>query len=204
MPVPEEFSAVADSSTEIKLSWGVNNFNGLAQNIAVQRWNPTNSVWTEITDVPVSSFYYNYTDSGLNPETNYRYRIACLDTNGNISNFSEVENATTLTVVPNYAVTDISASLASVLTNFAPSGNLLTNSSLAQFDLRRTIPLDSSHAASVLGTNASAFSQAVARFNEQWPQIQLDLDPVLLSPHSILPRVGYLTGAGRFRCNCLF
>jgi hypothetical protein len=31
---------------------------------------------------------------------------------------------------------------------------------------------------------------------EQWPQIQLDYDPVLLSPKSVLPRLGYLTGPG--------
>ena len=32
---------------------------------------------------------------------------------------------------------------------------------------------------------------AVARFKEQWPQIQLNYDPVLLSPKSVLPRLGY-------------
>jgi hypothetical protein len=46
-------------------------------------------------------------------------------------------------------------------------------------------------AESVLGTNATALTLAVARFKEQWPQIQLDYDPVLLSPKSILPRLGY-------------
>ena len=61
---------------------------------------------------------------------------------------------------------------------------------------RRTVPLDASHADSVLGTNASALKLAVARFKEQWPQIQLDYDPVLLSPKSVLPRLGYLTGPG--------
>jgi hypothetical protein len=48
----------------------------------------------------------------------------------------------------------------------------------------------------VLGTNATALKLAVARFKEQWPQIQLDYDPVLLSPKSVLPRLGYLTGPG--------
>jgi Fungalysin/Thermolysin Propeptide Motif len=75
-------------------------------------------------------------------------------------------------------------------------GNILTNSGLSQFDLRRTVPLGTSHAQTVLGTNAVGLSQAVGRFTEQWPQIQLDYDPILLSPHSILPREGYLTGPG--------
>jgi hypothetical protein len=52
--------------------------------------------------------------------------------------------------------------------------NILTNSGLNHFDSRRTVPLDASHAESVLGTNATALTLAVARFKEQWPQIQLD------------------------------
>jgi len=55
---------------------------------------------------------------------------------------------------------------------------------------------DTSHAESVLGTNATALKLAVARFKERWPQIQLDYDPILLSPKSVLPRLGYLTGPG--------
>ncbi len=46
----------------------------------------------------------------------------------------------------------------------------------------------------MLGTNATALVSAVARFKEQWPQIQLDYDPLLLSPKSVMPRLGYLTG----------
>ncbi|MGB7748671.1 MAG: hypothetical protein WBN75_15455 [Verrucomicrobiia bacterium] len=65
--------------------------------------------------------------------------------------------------------------------------NILTNSGLNHFDSRRTVPLDAGHAESVLGTNATALTLAVARFKEQWPQIQLDYNPVLLSPKSVLP-----------------
>jgi hypothetical protein len=55
---------------------------------------------------------------------------------------------------------------------------------------------DASHAESEPGTNSTALTLAVARFKERWPQIQLDYDPVLLSPKSVLPRLGYLTGPG--------
>ncbi len=59
---------------------------------------------------------------------------------------------------------------------------ILTNSGFHDFDSRRTIPLGAGHAESVLGTNAMALKLAAARFKERWPQIQLDYDPVLLSP----------------------
>jgi len=74
--------------------------------------------------------------------------------------------------------------------------NILTNSGLNHFDSRRTVPLDAGHAGFVLGTNATALTLAVARFKEQWPQIQLDYDPILLPPKSVLPRLGYLTDPG--------
>jgi len=45
--------------------------------------------------------------------------------------------------------------------------------------------------------NATALTLAVARFKEQWPQIQLDYDPVLLSPKSVLPRRGNEVGVMR-------
>ena len=40
---------------------------------------------------------------------------------------------------------------------------------------------------------APALTLAVARFKERWPQIQLDYDPILLPPKSVLPRLGYST-----------
>jgi len=79
------------------------------------------------------------------------------------------------------------------LTGHGAGANILTNSGLNHFDSRRAVPLDAGHAESVLGTNATALKLAVARFKEQWPQIQLDYDPVLLSPKSVLPRLGYST-----------
>ncbi|MEJ0089785.1 MAG: M36 family metallopeptidase [Limisphaerales bacterium] len=194
LPVPGQFAARALSATEIELSWSPVGTNGLPQNILVQRWDFTGLQWIEITQVPVVST--NCLDSALDPETYYRYRIACIDGNGNRSAFTAETNATTRTVVPNYAVIDLSTAVASSLTNLVPGGSLLTNAGLTQFDSRRTVPLGTLHAESILGSKAAVLRQAVARFTEQWPQIQLDYDPILLSPHSIMPRVGYLTGPG--------
>ena len=194
LPVPDPLLATAISSTEIELDWQFIITNPLPQKILIQRWDAAHLLWTEITEIPVAGA--SYLDSALDPETNYRYRVACVDANGSRSAFSAETNATTRKAVLNYGLIDVSVIVADALTNLVPGGNFLTNAGLAQFDLRRTIPLGSLHAASVLGTNAVTLSQAAARFTEQWPQIQLDFDPILLSPHSILPRAGYLTGPG--------
>ena len=194
LPVPELLGATAPSATGIQLSWKQITSDLPIQDMLVQRWDADNLLWIEITKVAADET--NYLDSGLNPETNYRYRIACVDTNGNRSAFSSETNATTRTIIPSYGVIDLSTAVASSLTNLVPGGNVLSNASLAQFDLRRTVPLGTLHAQSVLGTNAAILRQAAARFLERWPQIQLDFDPILLSPHSIMPRVGYLTGPG--------
>jgi hypothetical protein len=93
-------------------------------------------------------------------------------------------------------VIDLTEALIASLTGRGAGANILTNSGLNHFDWRRTVPLDTSHVESVLGTNATALKLAVARFKEHWPQIQLDYDPILLSPKSVLPRLGYLTGPG--------
>jgi len=87
----------------------------------------------------------------------------------------------------------VTESLIASLTGHGAGANILTNSGLNHFDSRRTVSLDASHAGSVLGTNATALTLAVARFKERWPQIQLDYDPILLSPKSVLPRLGYST-----------
>ena len=194
LPAPGPLSAAALSGTQILLSWQPVTTNALTQGISIERWDPVNLLWTEIAELSVTST--NYIDTSLAPETFYRYQIACVDTNGNSSVYSAEADATTRTLVPNYAVMDISASVASLATNLVPGGNILTNSGLPNFDLRRTIPLGIIHSQSVLGTNATTVSQAVASFAEQWPQIQLDYNPASLSPHSIMPRAGYLTGPG--------
>lgn len=110
------------------------------------------------------------------------------------SAWSAEARATTRTVVPYYSVIDLTEALIASLTG--PSANILTNGGLHHFDSRRAALLDTNHVASVVGTNVAAPILTVARFKEQWPQVQLDFDPVLLSPKSILPRLGYLTGPG--------
>jgi hypothetical protein len=194
LPVPAQLSAIALSASEIQLSWLPLATNELMQCIIVERWDDEHSLWTEITELQAADS--ETLDMGLAPETNYRYRMACVDTNGCRSAYSEEANATTRTVVPTYAVLDLGASLSGLLANRLPGGNILTNTGLTHFDSRRTGPLGTRHAEAVLGASAAVLRRAVARFTETWPQIRLDLDPVLLSPHSILPSSGYLTGPG--------
>jgi hypothetical protein len=194
LPVPAQFVAQAASATEIQLTWLPLPTNTPAASVLVERWNPDLSAWIEIGRVPVTET--NYADPNLTPETSYRYRAATTDNQIHRSAYSAEAQATTRTVVPNYSVIDLTESLIASLTGHGAGANILTNSGLNHFDSRRTVPLVASHAESVLGTNATVLKLAVARFKEQWPQIQLDYDPVLLSPKSVLPRLGYLTGPG--------
>jgi len=192
LPVPDQFMAETVSAAEIRLGWQSLPTNTPASSVLVERWSPDLSAWIEIGRVPAAET--NYADPSLNPETNYRYRAATTDNKVHRSAYSAEAQATTRTVVPNYSVIDLTEALVASLTGRGAGANILTNSGLNHFDSRRTVPLDASHAGSVLGTNATTLKLAVARFKEQWPQIQLDYDPVLLSPKSILPRLGYLTG----------
>ena len=194
LPVPDQLAAQSLSATEIQLAWVLVATNELTQSMLIERWDAAQSLWTEIGETAAGNT--NYTDSALNPGTNYRYRVACVDTNGNRSAYSAEANATTRTVVPNYTVIDLTAAIAGSLTNLATGGNILTNGELTHYDLRRTVPTGAAHATAVLGANAAPLALAVARFKERWPQIQLDYDPVLLAPKSILPRLGFLTGPG--------
>ena len=194
LPVPDQFMAETVSAAEIRLGWQSLPTNTPASSVLVERWSTDLSAWIEIGRVPVTET--NYADPSLNPETSYRYRAAATDDKVHRSAYSAEAQATTRTVVPNYSVIDLTEALIASLTGRGAGANILTNSGLNDFDSRRTVPLDTSHADSVLGTNATALKLAVARFKERWPQIQLDYDPILLSPKSVLPRLGYLTGPG--------
>ena len=194
LPVPAQLAAQAVSATEIQLTWLPLPTNTPGASVLVERWSPDQSAWIEIGKASIAET--NYADPNLNPETSYRYRAATTDNQIHRSAYSAEAQATTRTVVPNYSVIDLTESLIASLTGHGAGANILTNSGLNHFDSRRTVPLDAGHADSVLGTNATALKLAVARFKEQWPQIQLDYDPVLLSPKSVLPRLGYLTGPG--------
>jgi VCBS repeat-containing protein len=194
LPVPEELVAQAVSATEIRLNWLPLPTNTPASSVLVERWSTELSAWVEIGKAPVTET--NYADSNLNPETCYRYRAATTDNKVHRSAYSAEARATTRTVVPNYSVIDLTAALSGMLNNRGPAANILTNAGLNHFDWRRTVPLDARHAQVVLGTNTAALVSAVARFKERWPHIQLDYDPVLLSPKSVMPRLGYLTGPG--------
>jgi hypothetical protein len=195
LPTPDQLAANALSATEIQLTWAPVATNDLTQSVIVERWNGVAGVWNEIAVVAVTET--NYLDSGLTPETNYRYRAAVTDINGNRSAYTAEVDATTRTVVPNYTVIDLTSAISGLLTNAAMRGNLLTNGvGLEHYDVRRTVALGAAHANAVLGSNAAPLFKAVAAFKQRWPQIQLDYDPALLSPQSILPRVGFLTGPG--------
>ena len=194
LPVPAQLVAQASSAMEIQLTWQPLPTNTPASSVLVERWDPDLSAWIEIGKAPVTETHY--TDSNLNPETCYRYRVATTDNQIHRSAYSAEARATTRTVVPNYSVIDLTEALIASLTGHGNGANILTNCGLNHFDSRRTVALGANHAGSVLGTNATALKLAVARFKEHWPQIQLDFDPVLFSPKSVLPRLGYLTGPG--------
>ncbi len=186
LPVPAQLAAEALSATEIRLNWQPLPTNTPAGSVLVERWNSDLSAWIEVGKVSIAET--NYTDPSLNPETSYHYRVATTDNIVHRSACSMEAQATTRTVVPHYSVIDLTEALIGSLTS--PSANILTNSGLHDFDSRRSASLGGGHAESALGTNATALKLAAARFKERWPQIQLDYDPVLLSPKSILPRLG--------------
>ena len=192
--MPAQLAAQAVSATEIHLTWLPLPANTPAASVLVEKWSTDLSAWIEIGKV--SMVETTYADPNLNPETSYRYRAATTDNQVHRSAYSAEARATTRTVVPNYSVIDLTESLIASLTGHGPGANILTNCGLNHFDSRRTVALGANHAGSALGTNATALTLAVARFKEHWPQIQLDYDPVLLSPKSVLPRLGYLTGPG--------
>ncbi|HTY87092.1 MAG TPA: M36 family metallopeptidase [Candidatus Acidoferrum sp.] len=192
LPVPQKLAADALSANTIRLAWLPAATNITATSILVECWNPAQSAWAEIAKTSITET--NYTDSNLTPETCYRYRIATTDDKVHRSAYSAEVQATTRTVVPLYTAIDLTEALIASLTG--PSANILTNAGLHHFDSRRTSPLGASHAETILGTNTTALKLAVARFKERWPLIQLDFDPVLLSPKSVMPRLGYLTGPG--------
>ena len=194
LPVPDQFIAETVSATEIRLNWQPLPTNTPASSVLVERWNTDLSAWIEIGKVSIGET--SYANPGLSPETSYRYRAAITDDKVHRSAYSAEARATTRTVVPNYSVIDLTEALIASLTGRGAGANILTNSGLTHFDSRRTVPLDAGHADSVLGTNATALKLAVARFKERWPQIQLDYDPILLSPKSVMPRLGYLPGPG--------
>jgi hypothetical protein len=191
---PSALSAEGISSVEIKLSWSPVAINGLPVGVVVERWDPAQSVWIEVGQTATTQT--EYSDVGLNPETAYRYRVATVDASGARSAYSPEVQATTRTLVPMYSVIDITESLLASISNQGPLSTVLTNAGLNNYDRRRDGVSWTNHVANTLGTNAATLKLAVARFKERWPQIQLDFDPVLLTPKSILPRSGYLTGPG--------
>jgi len=191
---PSSLSAESVSSTEIKLTWPRAPTQGLPKLVIVERWDPVPSAWVETGSTEAAQI--EYASAGLNPETTYRYRVVVVDANGARSGYSPEAQATTRTAVPTYSVIDITKSLTTSLLNQQPVSTLLTNVGLNNFDQRRNVGDWTNRAEAALGTNAVALKLAVARFKERWPQIQLDFDPVLVTPKSILPRTGFLTGAG--------
>jgi hypothetical protein len=194
LPVPDSLTAEPLSDAEIQLTWQPLPANTAAAGVLVERWNHDQFAWIEIGKAAIAET--NFTDSNLTPETCCRYRVAATDNLVHRSAWSAEVRATTRTVVPHYSVVDLTEALIASLAGHGAGANILTNGGLHQFDSRRAALWDTNRVASVLGTNAAALKLAVARFRERWPQVQLDFDPVLLSPKSVLPRLGYLTGPG--------
>jgi len=87
---PSELKASAVSSSEILLEW-LDNAND-EYGFSVKRWDGDDSIWVEIATPGAD--VVDYTDSGLQPVTNYRYRVSAFNGAGN-SPPSFEDNATT-------------------------------------------------------------------------------------------------------------
>jgi len=78
----------------IRLNW--NNYTGTGTNIEVYR-SLNNSTWSIIATIPASQ--NTYTNTGLNPSTQYHYRLRAVNS-GNVSSFTSSVNGTTQALPP--------------------------------------------------------------------------------------------------------
>jgi hypothetical protein len=93
---PSKLKAEALSATEIKLTWQDNSDN--EDGFKIERKVGTSGTWSQIKTVGANE--EEYTDSRLNPNTTYYYRVRAYNSAGN-SSYSNEDSATTYDVVPN-------------------------------------------------------------------------------------------------------
>lgn len=110
LSIPVITNASSISDTKISISWGA--INGVT-GYTIYRSSTTNGTYSEIKNVSST----NYTDTGLQSNTTYYYRIRCYKTINNISfksSYSSYKDGKTLSPASTLAISDATA----------PSGNL--------------------------------------------------------------------------------
>ncbi len=89
---PGNLAATTASATQINLSWTAATDNVAVTGYRVERQDPGSATYTQIGTVTGTTF----NSTGLAPVTTYSYRIRATDAAGNLSPYSTVASATTL------------------------------------------------------------------------------------------------------------
>ena len=87
---PSNLVATATSASSVSLSWSAGS--GSIDHYEIQRATNKNGPFTTLSNTTSTSF----TDSGLSSTTTYIYRVRAVDANGNYSDFSNTDIATTI------------------------------------------------------------------------------------------------------------
>ena len=88
--VPSNLGATATSTSSVSLSWSAGS--GSIDHYEIQRATNKNGPFTTLSNTTSTSF----TDSGLSSTTTYIYRVRSVDAQGNYSDFSNTDIATTI------------------------------------------------------------------------------------------------------------
>src|SRR5207245_1060449 len=115
---PSGLAAVASSTTQIGLTWAASTDNVAVTSYRVERC--TGASCTNFAQIGTTTTLTTFPHSGLTASTAYRYRVLAADAAGNLSNYSNIASATTLTASDTTAPT-------------APSGLPPTTSSLSPY-----------------------------------------------------------------------
>ena len=89
---PSELTANAASSSQINLRWAASNDNFEVNGYRIERC--TGGGCANFVEV-ASATGTTFNDTGLSPQTTYRYRVRATDAAGNLSGYSNVASATT-------------------------------------------------------------------------------------------------------------
>jgi chitodextrinase len=92
---PTNLAASVISTTQINLSWTASTDNVGVTGYRIERC--TGSTCTTFAQVGTTTGAVTYSDTGLTATTTYRYRVRANDAAGNLSAYSSIVNATTLT-----------------------------------------------------------------------------------------------------------
>jgi serine protease len=95
---PGSPTASAPGSTQINLSWPASTDTVGVTGYQVERCQGAGCTTFALIATPATA---NYTDTGLTPSTSYSYRVRAQDAAGNVSPYSPITTATTLTAITN-------------------------------------------------------------------------------------------------------